>query len=157
MPNDKDSPVVNHCWDERWDTPSQANCRSLPDHHLTHQRCLQGWKVGISLPTYWSAYGANYHLALPLTIGARRRKLGRHSRGERRSSCKAYVHTRTSWYAKGVKRKLAKAEASCCDPTSEDLLSTCPGEGKKGLGQKSSESPSRVLTKGSKWSEIVSC
>lgn len=86
----------------------------------------------------------------PVTIGARRRKLGRHSSGERRSSCKAYVHTRASWYAKGVKRKLAKAEASCCDPTSEDLLFICPGEGKKGLGRKSSESPSRVLTKGSK-------
>lgn len=59
VPNDKESPVVNYCWDERWDTPSQANCRSLPDHHLTHQRCLQGGKIGISLPTYLSAYGAN--------------------------------------------------------------------------------------------------
>lgn len=93
----------------------------------------------------------------PLTTRARRRKLVRHNRGERRSSCKAYVHTRASWYAKGVKWKVAKAKASCYDPTSEDLLSTCPGEGKKGLGQKSSESPSRLLTKESKWSEIVSC
>ena len=62
----------------------------------------------------------------PLTTRPRRRKLVRHSRGERRSSRKAYVHTRASWYAKGVKWKEAKAKASCCDPTSEDLLSTCP-------------------------------